>query len=37
MTNEHRRSELIRAAKAAALGATVGAILMVLSRRRRPR
>ncbi len=35
MTNEHRRAELLRAAKSAALGATVGAILLVLSRRRR--
>jgi hypothetical protein len=35
MTNDHRRAELIRGAKAATLGAAVGAILLLLSRRRR--
>jgi hypothetical protein len=37
MTNDRRTAELIRGAKAAALGAAVGMVLLLLSRRRRPR
>jgi hypothetical protein len=33
MTGDQRSAELVRAAKAAALGAAVGAILLLLSRR----
>ena len=35
-TAEHRRAELIRGAKAAALGAALGVLILVFARRRRP-
>ena len=32
--DEHRRAELIRGAKAASLGAAIGALILLLARRR---